>query len=195
MSAPLSARDTAPVTGGANFSLSHKFLRAAWRLWWLLLCRWTPPQLYKWRALSLRLFGADVDMTARVSASANVWYPPNLEMGRFAVLGPRANCYCMAQVVLGDFATVSQDAELCGGTHDIDDIHNQLITKPIRIGRQAWIAAAAFVGPGVDVGEGAVLGARAVAMTSLKGWTVYVGNPARPIRNRSQFDRAKLLVE
>lgn len=181
-----------PVTGGANFPLAHRALRAGFALWWLLFCRWTPPPLHRWRVLSLRLFGARVDWTARVYASARIWYPPNLAMGRHAVLGPRARCHCMAAVAIADFATVSQDAELCGGSHDVDDIHDRLITAPIRIGRQAWVAAGAFVGPGVTLGEGAVLGARAVAMRSLPPWTVHAGNPARRLRDRRPFDRALL---
>ena len=181
-----------PVIGGATFSLSHRLLRAAWGLWWTLLCRWTPPQLHRWRILSLRLFGAKVDATARVYASTRIWYPPNLTMGQHAVLGRRANCYCMAAVVIEDFAVISQDAELCGGTHDVDDINNRLVTTPIHIGRQAWVAAGAFVGPGCNLGEGAVLGARAVTMKSLEPWTIYVGNPARAVRLRSRFDRATL---
>ena len=60
----------------------------------------------------------------------------------------------------------------------------QLRAAPIAVGAHAWIAAEAFVGPGVTVGEGAVLGARAVAFTDLEPWTVYIGNPAREIRKR-----------
>jgi putative colanic acid biosynthesis acetyltransferase WcaF len=86
---------------------------------------------------------------------------------------------------LEEFSTVSQGAHLCSGTHDIDDPHFQLITRPITIGKTAWIAADAFVGPGVTVGEGAVLGARAVAMRDLEAWMVYSGNPAQPIRRRN----------
>jgi putative colanic acid biosynthesis acetyltransferase WcaF len=49
---------------------------------------------------------------------------------------------------------------------------------------QAWVAAEAFVGPGVTVGEGAVLGARGVAFKALEPWTVYAGNPAQPLKKR-----------
>ncbi|VTZ26248.1 putative glycose-acyl transferase (fragment) [Methylocella tundrae] len=70
------------------------------------------------------------------------------------------------------------------GTHDIDSPTFQLYTRPIRICRYAWVASDAFVGPGVTVGEGAVLGARGVAFKSLEPWTVYGGNPARVIRKR-----------
>jgi len=59
-----------------------------------------------------------------------------------------------------------------------------LITRPIVLGEKAWIAAEAFVGPGVTVGEGAVLGARGVAMRDLEPWTVYRGNPAQPVKMR-----------
>ncbi|WP_349322866.1 hypothetical protein [Asticcacaulis sp. MM231] len=63
----------------------------------------------------------------------------------------------------------------------------QLLAKPIEIGEKVWIAAEAFVGPGVKVGDGAVLGARAVAMRSVNPWTIYSGNPAVAIRGRSEF--------
>lgn len=181
-----------PVTGGPNFPLRHRALRAAFALWWLAFCRWTPPPMRRWRVLSLRLFGARIDWTARVYGSARIWYPPNLTMGRHAVLGPRANCQCMAPVEIADFATVSQDADLCCGSHDVDDIRDRLVAAPIRIGRQAWVAAGAFVGPGVTLGEGAVLGARAVTVRSLAPWTVHAGNPARHLRARRRFDRARL---
>lgn len=145
---------------------------------------WTPPFFNPWRRALLRLFGARIARTARIAASARIWYPANLEMDDQACLGPHVDCYAMDKIVLGPYALVSQGAHLCGGTHDVDDPHFQLTAGAIILGARSWVAAEAFVGPGVILGEGAVLGARAVAFGDLEPWTVYIGNPAREIRKR-----------
>lgn len=184
MSEILDAARTQPLEGGPTFTLRHRAFRAVWSLTWLVLASWTPPFMNAWRLLLLRLFGADVASTAKIYGSARIWYPPNLRVGPFACIGPRVIVYCMAPISLGAYALVSQGAHLCGGTHDIDDPHFQLRASPITIGVRAWVAAEAFVSPGVEVGEGAVLGARGVATSDLKPWMVYRGNPATLFRRR-----------
>jgi len=154
---------------------------------WSTLGRTTPVPLNAWRVFLLRCFGASISRGAKIYPTADIWYPANLKMHDFACLGPGVRCYCMAEIELGAYAIASQGAHLCGGTHDIDDPHFQLMTKPIVIGAYAWVAADAFVGPGVTVGEGAVLGARAVTVKDLEPWTVYAGNPARKIRQRMKI--------
>lgn len=186
----LDAKRSKPMMGGPSFSFKHRLFRAIWNGTWLLTCSWTPAPLFRWRLLVLTLFGAKVHRTARVYGSARVWYPPNLVMHAYSVIGPNANCYCMDEVVLGEMVVVSQNAFLCAGTHDIGDPDFQLVTRPISIGARAWVAADAFVGPGVKVGEGSVLGARAVLFKDAAPWGVYVGNPAILVRQRQLRDRS-----
>lgn len=173
-----------PRFGGPTFPLRNRLRRGLWMLTWTVLAAWTPPQFGPWRRTLLRLFGARLSSTAIVRSSAKIWWPGHLQMGKYASLGPGANCYNVSPVIIEDWAIVSQRAHLCTGSHDIDDIDFPLVSKPIVIGRNAWVAAEAFVGPGVTIGEGAVLGARAVAARDLAAHTVYVGNPARPVRQR-----------
>ncbi len=182
---PLNASNSNPVEGGATYPLSHRLFRAAWGATWFLLACWTPPPMRGWRRFLLRLFGARIASSAGIYGTARIWYPPNLEVGPHAFIGPGAKIYCMADIRIGAYALVSQGAHLCGGTHDISDPDFQLIARPIVIGEKAWIAAEAFVGPGVTVGEGAVLGARGVAMRDLESWTVYRGNPAEAVKKRA----------
>jgi putative colanic acid biosynthesis acetyltransferase WcaF len=90
----------------------------------------------------------------------------------------------MAPILLEAHAIVSQGAHLCAGSHDIEDPNFPLVVRPITIGEYAWVAAEAFVGPGVHVGAGAVLGARAVTFKDLEARHVYIGNPAQSVRRR-----------
>jgi putative colanic acid biosynthesis acetyltransferase WcaF len=184
---PLDASQSDALHGGPSFSFGNRVARAVWTVTWLLLAAWTPPPLHGWRRFLLRAFGAKIGRGARVHGSTRIWLPANLEMGDYSILGWNVNCYCQGKVTLEDYAVVSQYAHLVTGTHDFDSPGFQLYTRPIRICRHAWIASDAFVGPGVTVGEGAVLGARGVAFKSLDPWTVYSGNPVQRLRNRRRW--------
>jgi putative colanic acid biosynthesis acetyltransferase WcaF len=180
----LDAKLTRPTEGGPTYSLSNRLFRGLWILTWKLLASWTPPPLHAWRRFLLRLFGAEVAPTAMIYGSARVWYPPHLVVGQYAVIGPSVSVYNVEKIVLGDYAIVSQNTTLCTAGHDIEDPNFQTTASPITIGRRAWVAAEAFVGPGVFVGEGAVLGARGCAFKNLEPWTVYGGHPAHVIKPR-----------
>lgn len=171
-------------SGRPTFTRRNRLYRLAWELSWTLLGRWTPPPLRGWRRTLLRLFGARVASSAIIYPSARIWSPANLSIGEYAAIGPRAIVYNMAPIYIGDYAIISQGAHLCAGTHDVEDTHFQLRASPISIGKRAWVAAEAFVGPGVTVGDGAVLGARGCAMKDLESWAIYSGNPAQPLRAR-----------
>ena len=99
-------------------------------------------------------------------------------------MSAKVDCYSVATVRIGDKVCVSQRAFLCTASHDISHVNSVLIQRPIRIDSFAWVAAQAFVGPGVTVGEGAVVGACAVVTKDVAPWTVVAGNPARFIKKR-----------
>lgn len=183
------ARKSNPLGGGPSYSFWNRAVRALWLVTWTVLAAWTPAPLHRWRIFLLRLFGARVDWSAHVYGSALIWFPGNLSMDAHSCLGPRCNCYCMAPVALGRGAVVSQGAFLCSASHDIDDPYFQLIVKPITVGDGAWIAAEAFVGPGVTVGARAVVGAKAVLCRDAEPSGVYVGNPAKLTRYRGAGKR------
>lgn len=172
-----------------RFGWRHRVTRLAWGMTWALLGSWTQP-FHGWRRFLLRLFGAKVGQGVYVAPSARIWYPGNLVLEDFAAIADHADIYCMAQITIGKYAVISKRAHICTGTHDIDGEFFQLMTSPIVIGDYAWITADAFVGPGVIVGEGAVLGTHGVSVKNLKPWTVYAGNPAREIKPRQPFNRS-----
>ncbi len=165
-------------------SLRDKLRRAAWTLVQGTAYRYSPAPLHAWRRALLRAFGAKVGPGAAPYPSATVWAPWNLEMQAGSCLGPRSVCYCVDRVVLEARSVVSQGVHLCGGTHDHRAADFALLAGPIRVGAGAWVAADAFVGPGVSIGDRAVVGARSVVVKDVPADMVVVGNPARSIARR-----------
>ena len=105
-------------------------------------------------------------------------------MGPASCLGPRTTCYSVACITIGPEAIVSQGAHLCAASHDHRDPAFPLVVGPITIEAQAWVAADAFVGPGVLVSERAIVAARAVVIKDVLPGVVVAGNPARTVTTR-----------
>jgi len=106
-------------------------------------------------------------------------------MHDYATLARGVECYNIAKITLEKKSIVSQEAKLYTGTHNYNDDDFPLIAKPIYISKHAWIAASCFVGPGVNIEDGAILGACGVAFKNLDAWSIYIGNPAQKIKDRS----------
>ncbi|WP_340112518.1 WcaF family extracellular polysaccharide biosynthesis acetyltransferase [Maribellus mangrovi] len=165
-------------------SLKVKIKRVLWAVCYTIFFRTTPGPMRRWRAFLLRLFGAKVSPKARISPSAKITMPWNLTVEDFGTIGPYAIIYSTAEIHIGKQATVSQYSYLCSATHDYEDSHFTLYAEPIVIKGQAWVSADVFVGPGVTIGEGTVVGARSSVFKDLPAWKVCVGNPAKPIKAR-----------
>lgn len=167
--------------------LSHgnKIARGLWNTTYWLMFRPFPSTLFMpWRRFLLRLFGAKMGKGTQVYCTARIWAPWNLEMGDFACLASGVDCYNVDKIIIASNTTISQKSFLCTASHDICDPKNPLITSPITIADQAWVAADTFVGMGVTIGQGAVVGARAAVFKDVAPWTVVGGNPAKEISRR-----------
>jgi putative colanic acid biosynthesis acetyltransferase WcaF len=105
-------------------------------------------------------------------------------MEEYSCLSPEVDCYNVDKITIGAHSTVSQKAYLCAASHDITKSNHPLITAPIHIHEQSWIGAAAFIGMGVTIGRGAVVGATSSVYKDVEPWTVVGGNPAKFIKKR-----------
>lgn len=163
----------------------HRVKRILWILVSNTICRLLVGGKLRYvRNLILRAFGAKLPLHVSVYPSANIFAPWNLVMHPYSTIGPRVNIYNKALVTIGASAVVSQDATICTASHDIADPHHALVTAPVTIKDMAWVAAEAFVGMGVTVEQGAVVGARAAVFKDVPAWTVVGGNPAKFLKKR-----------
>jgi putative colanic acid biosynthesis acetyltransferase WcaF len=160
-----------------------------WRLLWELaqpLFRLSPQPLWGWRRGLLRVFGSKIGNEAHIYPTVKIAMPWNLEVGSQAAVGDRTIIYNLGAVRIGAAATVSQGVHLCAGSHDYRLAHMPLVKDQISIGSGAWLCADAFIGPGVSIGEHAIVGARGVVMRDVADWDIVAGNPAVVIKQRSR---------
>lgn len=146
--------------------------------------RFSPRICFRWRCFLLRLFGAKVGCRTNIYSSANIYMPWNLVIGDDSSIGEWVLVYNLGLVTIGNRTTISQRAHLCGGTHDFSNPSLPLQKLPITINNEAWVCADAFVGPGVEVGTGAIVGARAVVTKDVPNWSIVIGNPAQILKKR-----------
>lgn len=168
-----------------SFPVGNRLLRLAWGVTYTLLFRPSPRPMHGWRSFLLRAFGATMGKDCHIYPGARIWAPWNLYCGYQATIADGATVYNPKRVTLGTHSIVSQDAYLCGATHDYEDPEFPLVSSEISIGSFAWVCARATVQPGVSLGEGAVLALGGVATRDLDAWSVYAGIPARKIKART----------
>lgn len=145
----------------------------------------SPRLAWAWRRWLLRLFGARIGDHVHIYPSVRITIPWNLSIGHYTAVGDRAILYALGPIRIGERVTISQGAHLCAGTHDWRDASMPLLKPPIEIGDDAWVCADSFIGPGINVGNHAIVGARAVAMKNVPPDAIVAGNPARHIKVRN----------
>lgn len=173
---------------GPSFSLKNRLARILWGLVYFFLFRFSPIPLHRWRSFLLQIFGAKVGKGVRVYPGVKIWAPWNLELADQCGVANGAILYSQGKITIGRRTTISQGAHLCAGSHDYTKPGFPIITKSIEIGDFSWIAAEAFIHPGVHIEEGCVIGARSVVTKDMPGWMICSGNPCKPLNKRVQED-------
>ena len=166
-----------------KYSSKENITRILWSIAYPLF-RYSPRPFFAWRRLLLRIFGARIGCKVNIYNSAVIYMPWNLEIGDWSSIGEYAFVYNLGKVVIGGHSTISHRTHLCAGTHDYVDPTMPLLKLPIIVGDQAWLCTDSFIGPGINIGEGAVVGARSVVVNDVLPWTIVAGNPAKLIKKR-----------
>ena len=159
------------------------------QLWWIvqsLLFATSPQFMYGWRRWLLRLFGAKVGKHVILRPTMCVQFPWKVTIGDYAWIGDDVNLYSLGPISIGRNAVISQKSYLCTGSHGATDPTFPIFFEPIVIEPEAWIATDVFVGPGVTIGRGTVVGARSSVFKSLPAGKICIGSPAQVIRERGR---------
>ncbi|MCD7769777.1 MAG: acyltransferase [Oscillospiraceae bacterium] len=101
-----------------------------------------------------------------------------------------------ASITIGDFSGISSRCAFYATSDDFSgaSLNNPTVPKafrfeknlPITLGKHVLIGTGCSVMPGVDIGEGCSFGSMTLINKSTEPWGIYVGTPARRIREREQ---------
>jgi putative colanic acid biosynthesis acetyltransferase WcaF len=169
---------------GPSFSLKNRIGRLVWGITSIIFFRYSPKPFFSWRSFLLRSFGAKTGNRIHIYPGVKIWAPWNLVLGDECGVANGAILYSQGKITIGKRAVISQGAHLVAGTHDFTKSGFPVVTKPISVGDNAWVAAEAFIHPGVNIGQGCVVGARAVVTQDMPEWMICAGHPCIPIKER-----------
>jgi len=113
----------------------------------------------------------------------------DIEIGDGANLGFNCEVFSASRVRVGKGTLVAAYVYLVGGDHEFSDPSKAVLDQPrvskgIDIGEGAWIGAGATILDGVAIGDRAVIGASAVVRDTVPAGATAVGIPARVVGSR-----------
>ena len=151
----------------------------------------------------------------KISDNASIYNPELIELGDnsriddFCVVSGRVivGQYChitpmclvaggVPGIFFSDFCTLAYGVKVFAQSDDYSGLTltNSLMPKkyknetyePVRIGRHVIVGAGSIIFPGVDIAEGCAVGAMSLVNRSTESWGIYVGSPARRVKERKK---------
>ena len=141
------------------------------------------------RAFWLRLFGAKLGSNVVIRSGTNITFPWRFEAGDHVWIGEDVCILSLAKVSIRSQVCISQRAFLCTGSHQYQKETFDLMVQPIDIDSSVWIAATAFIGPGVTIGRDSIIAAGSVVTRPVPALSFVKGNPGKI------FDRKEAELE
>lgn len=146
------------------------------------------PRGVRWRLL--RMFGLDIPGWCAVAPGC--WFGgTDITIGRGTTVNYGVFLDNAARITIGERCDIGMQVMICTGTHRPGDVSRRAgaaTAAPVVIGSGAWIGTRATLLPGVRVGEGCVIGAGAVVAEDCAAHGLYVGVPARRVRDLDTTD-------
>ena len=139
----------------------------------------------RFRVALLRSFGAKIGQDVVIRANVNISFPWRLSIGDHVWIGEDVGILSLAPVTIESNVCISQRAYLCTGSHEYLRQDFKLTVAPITVRSGAWVAAAAFIGPGGEIGAGSVVSAGSVVFENVPPRTIVRGNPAQVVKQIS----------
>ena len=143
----------------------------------------TGARMRMYAALGVRF--DDVSST-NISLGTEMWLGGRLAMGARSTIGQRCYIDARGSIRIDSDVSIAREVALLTATHIPDEPNFAGNVLPVHLHQRCWIGLRALVMPGVDVGEGAIVGAGALVTRDVDPYTIVGGVPAKVLRKRRE---------
>ena len=132
----------------------------------------------------------------------------NLDIGDYIHIGPYVTVIGGAEGLLkmGNFTTIAAGSRIvCGSDLHLgagligptipEQYRDDVLIKPVIFEDFASVATNVVIAAGITLAQGTVVGANSFVNKDTEPWTIYVGNPAKPVKIRSKEKMIKYAKE
>lgn len=142
--------------------------------------------------LRLKKCGKKVDF----STTMIIRNPRNIEIGDFCSFSNFVILDGHDRITIGSNCMFANNSVIATATHDdrMDPMNSVMLKRPVVIGNNVWFGIGATVLPGLIIGDGAIIGARALVTRNVPPRAVILGVPGRITRIRAQSDNGEINV-
>ena len=148
-----------------------------------------------------KVVGNDVSIHWRSTICGNVYVGDHTNIN-----GP---CYLSGNVAIGKWCAIAHELRVRSSNHAVEypnmqaklnvrygfvDVHG-VEKGAVYVGNACWLGDRVTVLSGVNIGDGAIIGAGAVVTKDVPPFSIAVGNPARVIKQRFEDEVIEALLE
>ena len=168
----------------AKFPINSIAFYRAWAKRIVLL-----PDVYKKNRRYRKLVrsGANISKLAEIGEAKIAGNKRLLCIGKNTFLG-KVEIALHDNVNIGDYVCINDGVVILSASHDVFDPKWPHKKAPIKIDDFVWVGTEAMILPGVHIGRGAVVGARAVVSKNVEPGEIVVGNPAKPLKKKRDIE-------
>jgi len=167
--------------GSEMFIIFHKLAQEALQITSEINNKYnTPEQIVE---LFSKLTGTQVDKSFRCFPPFYTDCGKNIKIGKNVFINACCRFQDQGGIEIGDGSLIGHNTTIATLNHDFNpDKRANLHPSPVKIGKKVWIGSDCTILPGVEIGDGAVIGAGSVVTKNVPASSVAVGSPARVIK-------------
>ena len=177
----LMQKGTYVETGSEIFEAFHKYSQEALKITSEINSKYNPPE--KIRELFSKLTESEIDETFGLFSPFYTDCGKNIKIGKNVFINACCRFQDQGGIEIGDGSLIGHNTTIATLNHEFNPAKRQNLTpSPVKIGKNVWIGSDCTILPGVEIGDGVIIGAGSVVTKSIPTNTIAVGNPARVIK-------------